>query len=337
MWPLASIDGAFCARRCLLPLAVAVGVSCCSCTDLRLRPYRSEDTLNEYHYALGERYVDVDGIKLCYQDFGHGDTVLILPGLGTSIDFWQLIIPKLAEHFRVVAVDLPGFGKSEKPDASYDLRWIDSKILAFMDACGIDRANVIGGSMGGHLGLLLALEHSQRVEKLVMMGSTGDWQAPGPLLDFGIRNLWNEHLITDYLRGHWPELFPLMISHPSEMTDRLFHYQMALRADFCCYWPEGRASARALRSIFLSSCRDRFGDLQVPLLLLWGEGDRIHTPRHAQFIHESVSDSQLVVVPDSSHEVMIDQPEQFDNAVISFFKTTSRGESKLAMYQDACP
>jgi 4,5:9,10-diseco-3-hydroxy-5,9,17-trioxoandrosta-1(10),2-diene-4-oate hydrolase len=282
--------------------------------------------LENYQYALGEQYIDVDGVKLCYQDVGHGDTVLILPGLGTSIDFWQITIPKLAEHFRVVAVDLPGFGKSDKPDASYELSWIDDKILAFMDARNIPKANIIGGSMGGHLGLLLALDHPDRVEKLVMMGSTGDWKPPSFLFDFVLNDVWNERLITDYLRYHWPEFFPLMISHPSEMTQRLFQYQMALRADYCRYWPEGRASARALRSIFHSSCRERFSHLQTPLLLLWGENDRIHTLRHARFMHERTPGSQLDIVPDSSHEVMIDQPERFNSAVISFFKSTPQHE-----------
>ena len=301
-----------------------------ACTDLRLRPYRDDALIENGRYALGEQYACVEGLRLCYQDFGEGDTILIIPGLGTSIDFWQGVIPVFAEQFRVVAVDPPGFGKSDKPDASYDLSWMDSKILAFMDQMGIERANVIGGSMGGHLGLLLALDHPERVEKLVMMGSTGDWAAPGPVLAFGLKNLWSEYLVTDYLRNHWPQLFKLMVSHPNAMSDSLLRYQMAVRANRCRFEPEGRASARAIRSIFFSSCRNRFADLTVPLLLLWGQFDQIHTPRHAVFIHSQVAESQLMVVPDSGHEVMIDQPQKFTAAVISFFKSKSRPESARA-------
>src|SRR5437773_2122615 len=78
--------------RCVaLILVVAAGGL--GCTEARLRPYRDDRIVEAYRYALGERYAEVDGLRLCYQEFGQGDMVLILPGLGTSIDFWQLNIP----------------------------------------------------------------------------------------------------------------------------------------------------------------------------------------------------------------------------------------------------
>jgi 4,5:9,10-diseco-3-hydroxy-5,9,17-trioxoandrosta-1(10),2-diene-4-oate hydrolase len=287
--------------------------------------------VNEYRYALGEKYAEVEGLKLCYQDIGQGETVVIIPGLGTSIDFWQLNIPTLAGQFRVAAVDPPGFGKSDKPDASYELSWMNSKILAFLDARGVGRFSVIGGSMGGHLALLLALDYPDRVNKLVMMGSTGDWPPPGPLLEGGLRALWNEQLVTDYLRGSWPDVFHKIIQHPTAMTEQLLRYQMALRADYDRFWPEGRASARAIRSIFFSSCRDRLADVRVPALLIWGASDQIHTADHARFMHERIPNSSLVIVGDSGHEVMIDQTEQFNAAVVSFLKTGFPGGPAVAM------
>lgn len=309
------------ASRLLWLLAVAPAAA--SCTDLRLRPYRDDGLLAEYHYALGERFAEVDGLKLCYQDYGHGDDVLILPGLGTSIDFWQRNVPALAEQFHVVAVDPPGFGKSEKPDASYELSWICARILAFMDTRSLLRVSIIGGSMGGHLGLLLALNHSDRVRSLVMMGSTGDWPHPGPLLDLSLKTLWNEALVTNYLRGHWPTIFQKMITHSTDMSRRLFRVQMAERADRARYAAEGRASARALRSIVYSSCRDRLADVRVPVLLIWGESDSIHPAADARYMHSRIPRSTLVLLHDSGHEAMIDQPDQFNQAVIAFLRTAA--------------
>ena len=68
----------------------------------------------------------------------------------------------LAERFHVVAVDPPGFGKSDKPNNSYDLVWICDRVIAFLKAKGIDRASFIGGSMGGHLAMLIALKNPER-------------------------------------------------------------------------------------------------------------------------------------------------------------------------------
>src|SRR5438552_7452473 len=87
---------------------LAATTGCAPLTDLRLRGYRDDQRVEHYQYALGERYMDVDSLSLCYQEFGQGPDVLILPGLGTSIDFWQQNIPALAKSYHVVALDVPG-------------------------------------------------------------------------------------------------------------------------------------------------------------------------------------------------------------------------------------
>lgn len=309
-------------RTALVALAAMLALAAASCTDLQLRQYRNDRCLANYHYALGENYITVSGLKLCYQEAGAGETVLILPGLGTSIDYWQFVIPALASHYHVVAVDLPGFGKSDKPDASYELSWIADEIVAFMDGKGIGRASIIGGSMGGHLALLLALNHPERVSKLVLMGSVGNWEPPGLLLDVAIKTLWNDGLATDFLRQQWPELYAKMFRTRTPMTEGIFHYDMALRADGPKYYPYGRAASRAFRSILKSSCRDRLGEIASPVLLVWGEEDTIHSAADvALHFREHLPDSRLVVVPDAAHEVMVDQPEVFSHLALAFLRS----------------
>ncbi|HVP09564.1 MAG TPA: alpha/beta hydrolase [Phycisphaerae bacterium] len=296
-----------------------------SCTAIRLAKYRDDRFLAEYRYTLGEQYLEVKGLKFCYQEYGEGPTVVILPGLATSIDFWQLNIPALAEHYHVVAVDLPGLGKSAKPDASYELPWMCDRILDFLDAKGISQASFIGGSMGGHLGLLLALNHPDRTAKLVMMGSTGAWPPPNLVLALGLKLLWNEWLVTDFVRGRWPDVYALMFKQDTELRREMFHYQMAIRADGFRFAAEGRATARALRSIFDHSCRSRLGDLHVPLLLIWGAYDEIHPPEDAMYIRRHAPDSRLVLVPDAGHEAMMDQPDTFNRVVLAFLESGSAG------------
>ena len=299
----------------------AVGVLlawCAGCTNLSLARYRDDQFIADYHYTLGEQFAEVNGLRLCYQEYGAGPPVVILPGLGTSIDFWQLNIPELATRHRVIAVDLPGFGKSDKPDCEYDLLWIDDQVCAFLDQRGVGRASFIGGSMGGHLGLLMALYHPERVDRVIIMGSSGVWPAPGPLLNVVLNTLFNEPVATMYMRRRWPAIFNLMFVHESPVTGRLFHYQMALRANLAAYAPEGRASTRALRSIFYHSVRDRLGEIKVPVLLIWGAHDIIHPIESARTFRAGLPDSRLVVVPDAAHEVMLDQAGTFDRLALSF-------------------
>jgi len=246
--------------------------------------------------------------------------VVILPGLATLADYWYLTIPELARDFRVIAVDLPGCGKSDKPDASYELAWINERIMAFLDQMKVSRFSVIGGSMGGHLALMLALDHPDRVERIVMMGSTGAWPEPGPVLSAAIKLLWSDQIVINHLRANWPSIYEKIIRHPTPTTDRIFRYQMAIRADMDKYRSEGIASSRTLCSIFRNSCRSRLSQVRVPVLLVWGEHDEIHPLRDAQYMRDHIPGARLEVIPDAAHEAMIDQPARFIEVVAPFLR-----------------
>lgn len=323
-----------CGPRCGVILAAYCLCASASCTQLLVRPYRNDALATGYRYPLGEKYVEVDHLKICFEEFGQGETVLILPGLGTSIDFYQENIPALAAHYHVVALDLPGFGKSDKPDVPYKLTWTCEVILKFMDVMKIDKAHVIGGSMGGHLAMMLALDHRERVQSIVLMGSTGDWRSPGPVLRAGVNACWNEAIVTEYIRGHWPSIFRKLIRHPTPMTDQILKAQMAVRANKQLFFPEGRASARTIMSIYASSCRDRLPSIQVPTLLIWGEDDEIHTVKHARFMHEHIPGSQLIVLNDAGHWAMIDRRDRFNHEVLEFFEHATRPQTPVAMQHE---
>jgi pimeloyl-ACP methyl ester carboxylesterase len=315
------------ARRsaCFALAGVVACLSCASCTDLLLKKYSDNDYLQQHQYRLGEQYVEVGGVKLCYQEQGQGDCLVILPGLATSIDFWQLNVPALAQSHRVLAVDPPGFGKSDKPDVPYDLDWICDQVVLFMDAKGVERASLMGASLGGHLAVMIAHSHPERVDKLILMGSCGAWPEPSFLVTAALRTLWNESIVADHMRRTWPDTFARLIRRQTEVTRELLRYQMAIRADGPRYWPEGRASARALRSIFFHSCRGYLSDVRQPTLLVWGESDRIHLFGEAKTFRTTMPDCRLVVVRDSAHQVILDQPTIFNELVRHFLDSGTAG------------
>lgn len=307
------------AGRVGLCIGLAAVFLSASCTDLQLRKYRNDELLRDHHYTLGEKYVAVEGSRICYQEMGSGsETVLILPGLCTSIDFWQLTIPELAKHFRVVAVDPPGFGKSDKPEASYELKWIAERIVAFMDAKGITRAHLMGASLGGQFALMLAMDHPQRVGKLVLMGSCGSWPPPGPIIDAGIRLFWNDAVATDHMRRNWPKIFRDITGSDGPIVRGLLEYQMALRASGKEYAAEGRASSRALRSIFYTNLRPRLSEVRQPVLLVWGEKDKIHLLSEACYFRGHLPDARLVILPNEKHQVILEQPDVFNRLAMAF-------------------
>src|SRR6478735_8826582 len=132
-----------------------------------------------------------NGIETNYLEAGSGDeTVLLIHGSGpgvTSYANWRLVIPSLAEHFRVVAPDMVGFGFSDRPEGvNYGLdTWADQTV-GLMDALGIEKAHLVGNSFGGGIALRIATKHPDRVDKLVLMGSMG---VHFPITE-GLDNVW---------------------------------------------------------------------------------------------------------------------------------------------------
>jgi len=301
------------------------------CTDLLLAKYRDDKLATSYRYVLGEEYIVAKGVTLCYQEYGTGDPLIILTGLGTDVDFWETTVPVLAKEHRVYALDLPGFGKSDKPEARYDLDWMEAIIIAFMDAKHIQRANILGESMGGQIALLLALDHRDRVEKIILMGSVGDWPPPGFLLAGFLNYAWPDIIVGDHIRRCWPDIFQNISLTQNESTERIFKRQMAVRANGTLFADEGRASTRALRGIVFATCRYRLPNVKVPVLLLWGDEDVIHPKDAAIYMHEHLPDSKLVIIPNAGHEVFIDQPEIFDREVLQFLREgTGNGKRAAA-------
>ena len=127
------------------------------------------------HPEIGS-YVDAGGIKTNYLEAGAGPPVVLVHGSGpgvTAYANWRLTIPDLAPHFRVLAPDMAGFGFSDKPDVVANMdRWV-GQLTGFLDALGIERASVVGNSFGGGIGIRLAVDHPDRVDRLVLMGAVG--------------------------------------------------------------------------------------------------------------------------------------------------------------------
>ena len=123
------------------------------------------------------RVADIDGFRLHYHDVGQGPTLLLLHGGGPGASGWSNFkqnVPALSAHFRLLLVDQPGFGQSDKPVHDTPQHALTAgKVVALLDHLGIDKATPVGNSMGGAASLELALEHPDRVDKLILMAPAG--------------------------------------------------------------------------------------------------------------------------------------------------------------------
>src|SRR5215475_16152767 len=123
--------------------------------------------------AAYSRFADVDGVRIHYQERGAGAPLVLLHGYTASTFAWKDVFEPLSQQFRVIAVDLKGFGFSGKPDGDYTRRAQGDLVIRLLDHLKIDQAILCGNSMGGEVSMNAALRHPDRVSALILVDSGG--------------------------------------------------------------------------------------------------------------------------------------------------------------------
>ena len=256
-----------------------------------------------------------NGIDLHYETAGQGEPVLLLHGLGSRSEDWQLQVPALAERYRVVTADMRGHGRTSKPSGPYSVPMMAADVLGLLDALGIETAHVVGLSMGGMIAFQMAVDRPERVRSLVIVNS-------GPEL---VARTFNERLRV------WQRLALARLSSPARTAQflgpRLFPKpeQAELRAQFIAQWAQNdpRAYRAAMRALVGWSVLDRVGALRCPTLII--SGDRDYTPpSYKEHYTALIPGARLVVLEDSGHASPIDQAERFNACVLDFLADVGR-------------
>ena len=219
------------------------------------------------------------GVRVRYVEAGAGDVLLLVHGMFTSARVWQRVIPRLAQHYRVIAPDLPGFGGSEKPTRYAFTREAYAETLCdLLAGVGVPRAHVVGHDMGGAVALTLAADHPEVIDRLAVINTL---PARGPLPAHArlalVPVVGSFVLKQFYTRAAFRGYFRDDVYAPDAAWDR-----DAVDGWFDAFDPpEARECAlRALRGAAeVSALGPRIARVRAPTLVLWGERDR-HGPVH---------------------------------------------------------
>jgi pimeloyl-ACP methyl ester carboxylesterase len=294
--------------------------------------------------SFESKTVTIDGVKLHYFCGGSGPPLVLVHGLGSSaaVEFYYNLEP-LAAHHRVFAIDLPGFGRSDKPVLEYT---IDLFVRAVSDliACeGIERAAVMGVSMGGRVALGLALDSPEKVERLVLVDALGVG-APRRVLAYSI--LLTRGLGELTLRGTARALRQM---NPAVIR-RFWGWYLKRPSSVASIWSDERIANHGTllatpeyRAAYLSALRsiagmrqlrngvvveDRLPELRMPTLLIWGGHDHIFPASHAQAAKDRIPNGRLEIFDDSGHTPQMEEPDRFNRVVLDFLQepASRRGE-----------
>ncbi|QSQ19043.1 alpha/beta fold hydrolase [Pyxidicoccus parkwayensis] len=253
----------------------------------------------------------LEGVSLYCDTAGDGTPVLLLHGLGSSGRDWELVKPRLAARHRVLIPDARGHGRSETPPGKYGVPLFARDIAALCDALSLRRVHVVGLSMGGMMGLQLAVDRPELVRSLVIINSGPEVKARTlrRKFDFALR------LVVLWLLGPMrmakilaPRLFPKPEQEDlrQRVLDTLGHND-----------PD--AYRRATRGLLGWSVLERIKDVTCPVLVLHSERD--YTPlAEKQAYVDLLPDARLQVLSDSGHAAPLDQPERLAEVVEAFLR-----------------
>ncbi len=255
-----------------------------------------------------------DGTRIHYRVVGRPSAppLLMIQGLATDMTGWALQRLAFAHHFRLIALDNRGVGRSDKPFGRYTLEQMADDTIAVLDHAGIDSAHVMGASMGGAIAQLVAIRHPARVRSLVL-ACTACRNQP-----------WRRELLSDWAsianqRGM------------GEMAKRAVHWVVAPRS-VRRLWPAlgwfGPLAMNPPAHAFSSQVRaileapedevDRLRSIHVPTLVVVGSQD-ILTPRgDSEELAERIPGAELVVIHGAAHGLMIEHATTFNKVVLEF-------------------
>lgn len=295
-------------------------------------PYKDLPKLNsmsELKYDFEIRYANLSGgIKLAYVDEGKGkETIIMIHGLGSYSPAWKKNIGELSKYYRVIAVDLPGYGKSSKAPHSGLMTFYAAVIAEFIQTLDVGPVNLAGHSMGGQISMVLALEKPELVKRLILVDPAG-FEA----FHAGQRN-WFKDVMT-------PNLVRLTTVDAIETNLASNFYRMPADAKFMI---EDRiamrnasdfegyclAVSRSVAGMVEEPVLDKISKLKMPTLIFFGENDMLIPNRYlnpgftckiAEQGASLIEGSKLVMVPKCGHFMMFEKPEVFNTETRNFIQ-----------------
>jgi pimeloyl-ACP methyl ester carboxylesterase len=248
-------------------------------------------------------YADVAGAHVRYVDRGQGPAVVLIHGFASSLETWDQVIPALEKDHRVLALDLKGFGWSDRPEGDYSPQAEASLVLALMNDRGIERAAVVGHSWGSSVALALAIAAPKRVSKLALYDAwvyddqlpTFFYWARADGLGELLFSVWYGERSDERMRAAFFDKDRFVTEPFVEAVERALDR------------PGTRAAAlAAARGQHFETMAAHYKEVAQPTLLLWGREDEVTTLGFGERLSHDLPHARLVVYPECGHFPMIE-------------------------------
>jgi len=272
--------------------------------------------------------LEVNGVKLYYLEEGEGFPLFLIHAWPTDHAIWMFELPVFSDHFRTIATDLRGFGRSDKPRGPITIEDFSRALGGLMDRLGIEKAHIAGISLGGAVAKQFALDYPERNQSSLQIGSVMTTErfmieVDGQMRD--VNELYMEELRDGYLNFWnkvWKRNLHFFFSREYANTPQgsyLIHYLFEDR------YARLNADATSIASVVTSNLRwsvkDRIAEAKVPTAIIVGDGDP--TLPYCEQHHRLCPQAEYSVIKNSGHFCIIDQAEVFNRKALSFLCNNS--------------
>ena len=307
---------------------MAVVFGACSTPYSAIRNIKTFDELN-YKYPVKKVYLPENEFTIAYTDEGKGDnTIILIHGLGSYLRAWEKNIGELSKNNRVIAIDLPGYGKSSKEPHTGMMTFYAGIVNELVKELKLNKVVIGGHSMGGQIGMTTYLKYPQIVKGLVLAAPAGFER-----FTKGQKQWFRDVMTVDGVRLTTPEaiqnnLASNFFRQPKD-ADFMVSERMEMRSadDFIpyCY-----AVVQSVHGMVDNPVIDYLQDIKVPTLIFFGENDNLIPNRYlnpgrtveiAKYGASKINNSKLVMIPKTGHFLMFEKPEVFNKETIDFIKS----------------
>lgn len=270
----------------------------------------------------------LDNPFVSYIDEGQGKyTLILIHGLASNAGFWRYNIPELSKHFRVIAVDLPGYGKSQKGNYSYSLSFYAETIKNLIDELQLKNVVLVGHSMGGQISIIFALKYPDKLSKLILAAPAGfeefqkgegDWLR-SVITMYGVKTTTEEGIRRNLSNNfyNWSDKWEWMVEERVRMRKAKDFDEFTYTVDRC------------VDAMLDEPTFNKLSGIKTPTLIIHGKYDGLIpnpylNPGFPSDVfsrgEKEIPNAKRVEIDCAGHMIMMEKPEEFNNEVISFLK-----------------
>jgi len=280
------------------------------------------------------RYIEIAGNRIRYICQGKGEPVLMIHGACSSLHTWQKNFSALAQYYQVFALDLPGFGFSDKPRVNYTPLFFADTVNLFIDRLRLKKVHLIGSSIGASISALVTLDYPEKVESLILIDPRVYPKKP--------KNTISRIIATPFIGSILLKTLRNQASVRLSLNDYYFDKTLITPALIEEYLAplKSKGGTQSVYSTFRNLdyrhiFAARAGQIQQPTLVIWGEHDQLFPVSHGEKLVADIPQAKLIVIPQAGHLPHEERPELVNNHMLSFMahkSSSNRVEKKVALH-----